>query len=387
MLLCGVRSRHAMVAESATLGFHTAITDLCGTHEDAAAHPDSAYYFLRRLAPRHLIDLIAQLVQRLIRMRCLERFRFDGDYLVAVDATWLRTYKHRHCEHCLSQTHSDGTQSFHHAVVEAKLILAPGIDISMGSVSIENPGQDFDKQDCELKAFTRLAAQLKRLYPRLPICLLMDSLYGVEPVIKLCEENRWSYVIVLKEGRTPALYQRALEKARRSDGCTVTLADGTQQHFTWATNLQHNQCRLHAVFCTECKPDGTTRQWAWITDLRPNAQQAPAIANQAGRLRWQVEESFNLQKNGEIELRHDYGSKGKAWYNTYLIAQIASILMVLMSCGNQIKKLSGGRLNSFRDAYPTLRNFVARLRESIQRDRPGQPGRLPVLTHVTFDTS
>ena len=83
----------------------------------------------------------------------------------------------------------------------------------------------------------------------------------------------------------------------------------------------------------------------------------------------------------------DYGSKGNAWYNTYLIAQLAHIFMVLMSCGDQIKKLSGGRHRTFRDAYPTLRNFVARLRESIQRDRPNCRGAPPLSSRVSFNTS
>jgi hypothetical protein len=36
-------------------------------------------------------------MRRLFRMRCLESFRFGKEWLVAVDGTWLRTYKRQHC--------------------------------------------------------------------------------------------------------------------------------------------------------------------------------------------------------------------------------------------------------------------------------------------------
>ena len=52
-------------------------------------------------------------------MRCRDRFRLDGEWLVAVDATKLRTYSRRHCEHCLSRPLADGTTQYFHAVLEA----------------------------------------------------------------------------------------------------------------------------------------------------------------------------------------------------------------------------------------------------------------------------
>ncbi|HEY5557439.1 hypothetical protein [Acetobacterium sp.] len=47
------------------------------------------------------------------------------------------------------------------------------------------------KQDCERKAFKRLAEKIKESYPRLPICILDDSLYACAPIIQICEENKW----------------------------------------------------------------------------------------------------------------------------------------------------------------------------------------------------
>ncbi|QEC72383.1 hypothetical protein FSB73_12560 [Arachidicoccus ginsenosidivorans] len=55
----------------------------------------------------------------------------------------------------------------------------------MASELLSNEGKGFyDKQDCELAAFSRLADQLHKLFPRLPICLHLDGLYANATVMK-----------------------------------------------------------------------------------------------------------------------------------------------------------------------------------------------------------
>ncbi len=390
MFICGVGSRHGMIDESLSAGFRDALLDLSGTDEEAAAHPDSPYAFLRRLDPSHLGNFQARLVRRLLRMRCLEPFRFGREWLVAVDATWLRTYARPHCKRCLHQRLADGGQRWMHAVLEAKLILSNGMAISLASVAIENHGGKLDKQNCEQTAFPQLAKKLKKLFPRLPICLTMDSLYACAPVMDICEQMGWSYIAVFKPGRTPALWDRALQRARRGPQHEHELKDGTRQWFRWAANLTHEGHSTHALFCDEITPDGNLHHWAWISDHRPDSTWAPIIANKGGRLRWKIEnEGFNAQKNGEFELKHDYGSKGNAWYNDYLIVQAAHLLLQLVQFGDLIKRLSAGAYGSFHRTFRTLRGFIVRLRESVQRDRVSPQFRdgVPSRIQIRFDTS
>ena len=56
------------------------------------------------------------------------------------------------------------------------------------------------KQDCESKAFIRLAAKIKKSFPRLPICIVADGLYVSEKVMNICKENDWDFIIRYKEG-------------------------------------------------------------------------------------------------------------------------------------------------------------------------------------------
>ena len=71
------------------------------------------------------------------------------------------------------------------------------------------------KQDCEIKAFTRLAGRIKKRFPRLPILLLADSLYASRPVMELCREYKWEFLIRYKKGSIPSIaeeYERIPEK-------------------------------------------------------------------------------------------------------------------------------------------------------------------------------
>lgn len=386
MFLGGAQSRNQMVAETLRPGFLETLLELARTDEEAAAHPDTPYWLLSKLAPALLVNFTASLMRRLFRMRCLERYRFGLEWLVAIDGTWLRTFPEQHCKHCLWQRQPDGSKLWFHAVLEAKLILSNGMSFSLASVPIENPGCEYDKQDCEQKAFPRLAARLKELYPRLPICVLGDSLYGTAPVIEVCKKRGWSFILTFKEGRTPALWKRAERAAGRGEELTERRADGVEQRFRWATMLDHGGHTVHAIICHETKPDGQTGLWAWLSDHRPNRSNVSIIANKGGRSRENIEQQFNIQKNGEFKLKHDYGSNANAWYNYYLLAQVAHMLLQLIQKGDLVNRLSEGAYASFDDAFRTVRNFVARMRESIQRDRasPRWAGHEPRRIQVRF---
>jgi len=273
MMLNGIGSRFQHIAETAETGFLSALLYLSGTDEQDAAHPGTLNYLLMHMRPSQLLDLNAHFLRRLLRMRCLERFRFGSEWLVAIDASEIRTYNERHCKKCLHRKLSNGKTQYFHCILEAKLILANGMVVSICSVPILNTSRRYRKQDCELKAFPRLAKDLRRRFPKLPICLALDSLYGCEPVFRLCRQMNWSHMTIFKKGRTPALWQRALEARDRNPEQTKTVKrkDGTIQHFSWATGLKHGHETVHALFCEEVKKSGKVTHWAWV--MRPSARQ------------------------------------------------------------------------------------------------------------------
>jgi hypothetical protein len=275
------------------------------------------------------------------------------------------TFRQRHCPHCLERTVGGQTLYYHH-VLEAKLVTPEGLAISIGTAFIENDDPKATKQDCELKAFRRLAGQLHRDFPQLRLCLLLDALYANGPVFDLCRQYRWKYIVTFKEGSLPALWTEyaALRDLQPENRRTETPADGVRQTFAWVSDLPYTDTegrsfRLGALQCQEEGPDGN-RFFAWLTNFTVCANTVAALGNRGGRLRWKIEnEGFNIQKNGGFALEHAYGTGPWAIMNFYLLMQIAHLITQLVEHGN----LLVGRCETL---FGSLRAFARRLAESLR---------------------
>lgn len=92
------------------------------------------------------------------------------------DGTGHLVFKDKHCEHCLVKKKDGKVLYYYHNVLEAKLVTENGLALSIGTEFIENSDEGASKQDCELRAFYRLAENLKKDFPQLSICLLLDGL-------------------------------------------------------------------------------------------------------------------------------------------------------------------------------------------------------------------
>src|SRR5699024_48709 len=130
-----------------------------------------------------LEEIKQDLVYHLIRKRCFEDARYKKKWLVIVDGTQLYCGRRKLNEHCLERCSNKGTDKeitlYHRDVLEAKIYFGEKLVASIGSEFIENNGEDRKrqegmnaeeiKQDCETKAFFRLAERIKKRFPRLPI--------------------------------------------------------------------------------------------------------------------------------------------------------------------------------------------------------------------------
>lgn len=81
------------------------------------------------------------------------------------------------------------------SLLEAKLALGDDMIVSLATEFIENPKADVSKQSCELASFRLFAETLKKEYPRLAICLLVDSLYANKTTFGICPKNMWDHLI------------------------------------------------------------------------------------------------------------------------------------------------------------------------------------------------
>lgn len=320
------------------------LNHLAGTQQDSLPVTKTLDHFIGHVGSAAFGQLLHQHTQRLIRMKALDDFRFQGDFIVPVDGTGYLSFSHHHCSQCLTQKHASGKVAYLHPVLEAKLVTSTGLAVSLASEFIENPPgrtpTDYQeqKQDCELKAFDRLAATLKASFPQLRLCLNFDSLYGCGRAFAVCERHHWHFVAAFKEGRTPELWREflALVKLRPEQKRTTILPDKTRRVYRWVEQLPYidsekRSWTLGAILCEETSPTGEKTTFAWLTNLAVNRDSVIAIADQVGRLRQKIEnEGFNVQKNSGLNLEHVFSQNWDHAKAYYYLLQIGHLLMQLL---------------------------------------------------------
>jgi len=350
------------------------VNRLARTEQDTLPVNKTLDHFLGHVGSAALAQLRTWIVHRLIRMRALDACRLLGRFVIAVDGSGFLHFHRPHCTHCLTQKHDYGTL-FLHPVLEAKLVHSCGLALSVGTAFIENPwGQqpppakatlkDYAaiKQDCELKAFARLAPELKRAFPQTPLCISGDSLLGCGPVLRICEQNHWAYVLTFKAGRTPALWEdfQGLLKVSPENRHRLKLADGTQQHYHWVNDIDYldddgHPHRFSAIQCAETRDEQTTL-FAWITPWQVTVHNVVAIAEQGGRNRWKIEnQGFNTQKNSGLNLTHAYSIGRDNLKAFYYLLQIGHIFLQLLEYGRLLTQLA------HRYGQPTARQLFGSL--------------------------
>ena len=354
---------------------------LAGTEHTTRPVHDTLDHFLGHVAASAFAALRSRMARRLLRMRVLDPARLLGHLVLLIDGTGLLCWHRRHCDHCLVQRHQK-TTVYLHQVLEAKLLGPAGVVVSVGSEFIDNADADAAhgknaeevKQDCELKALSRLAPRLKQDFPQAWFVLAGDSLFACGRVLQVCKDNRWSYVLTFKPGRLPAVWDEFQRLLPLCPGNVLERqqADGTRQVYRWVKGLsyqddQNRWWRFNALACVETAPDGTVTHFAWITDLPVSARNVEGIARKGGRYRWKIEnEGFNRQKNSGLNLEHVYSTDPEKWKAYYYLLQIAFLITQLLERGSLLRQAVEGLGAGVRAVFGSLSNMAQQLREALK---------------------
>ena len=363
------------------------VNRLSGCQQESLPVNKTLSHFLGHVGSEPIAGLRTQCVQRLIRNKILDATRLLGRLVFAVDGTGFLCFKERHCPHCL--VHRNGSSVYYlHPVLEAKLVDTRGLAISIGSEFIENPMEipfkarpdlatlteyETVKQDCELKAFARLAPQLKAAFPQLRLCASGDSLYGCGTALTICEQNHWSFVLTFKPGRTPSLWEdfEGLLKLSPDNRLKCKLPDGTRQLFRWVNDLDYEddegrRHKVNALLCEETSGD-EKHTFAWITDLPLRQNTVCAVAEQGGRVRSKIEnQGFNIQKNSGLNLEHAYSTEPDVLKAFYYLLQIAHLFLQMFEMGSLLQHLAKEYGKSPLQLFGSLKNLTDCLLECLR---------------------
>ena len=303
--------------------------------------------YLERLDPKELENIQHDIVYRMIRRKTFNDAKVLKKWLVIVDGTeldeGLKKKNDNYLERCYNHGTAEEYTRYHRSVLEAKIYFGNNFVANIATEPIENDAEysakklsdEKIKQDCESKAFLRLTQKLKKAYPRLPICILADSLYVSENVINRCKEYNWDYIICYKEGSASSIaqeYNAIPEKTKVGNAefiNKVLYQDGTVNVLTYTeTKIK--------------KGKEITTTFQWITNIEITKENAVKLA-EAGRKRWKIEnQGFNRQKKWQGNIEHACSHNANAQKCHYLMEQIADFIKQLYEYfflnKNEIKK-------------------------------------------------
>ncbi|MDI6773459.1 MAG: transposase family protein [bacterium] len=318
---------------------------------ESCPHQDTLNRLLAGIDVDQIEAAHVELVQRLIRKKKFYRYLIQNCYPIAFDGT----QKHRGSELLDEkwqerQVGKEGEKEtqYYVYVLEASLAFQNGMVLPLLSEFLDYTEGDTsqNKQDCELKAFYRLAARLKRLFPRLSILVLGDGLFANGPVMELCRKNNWDFMIVLKDGSLPSVWEEVhgLRELQEKNQLDRTWGE-RRQHFWWVNDIeyrhgtnQRKRQQVHVVVCEESWEEidkktneevTKTARHVWLSAKPLCHRNVHERCNLGARHRWGIEEGFLVEKCHGYHYEHIFSHNWNAMRGYHYLMRIGHTLNVL----------------------------------------------------------
>lgn len=272
-LICEIKTMHGLTRELDTEEAITNIAQICGLELDEIPHCDTINDVFENTKPEEIEQIIKYMINRLIRSKMLNKYKVRNRYYhIAVDGSDLATSRKKYNDKCIVKNKTDEKgneyKEYSTYILEAKLVLGDMV-FSIGSKFVENETKNVTKQDCEINAFKRLAKKIKKEYPRLNIVIGADALYAKKTIMDICQENGWKYIIRLKEGAIPTLYQEFEEIAKDEN-------ESTKENYEYVRKIEYQENKVNVV---RYKNEQKNTEFVYVTDLPISNKNIEATIN------------------------------------------------------------------------------------------------------------
>jgi hypothetical protein len=327
---------------------------------DSIPHHDTLYRLLSVINVDRIEEAQMEVVRSLIRDKKFSQYLIEGCYAIAIDGTQKLVRRQLPDRHWLQRkvgaTENKKTQYYVY-VLEANLVLSGGMSIPLMSEFLDYTKGDSEreKQDCEQRAFYRLAKRLKKAFPHLPIALLLDGMFAIGPVMQMCRTFHWHYLIVLQDGSLPQVWEeyRGLKRLLTAEEQLVQIWGDRKQQFHWVNEIQYawgpnerKTLTLHLVVCEESWQEvdeagqvvRLQARYAWISDLPFCKKTVHKRCNLGARHRWTIEEGFLVEKRQGYNYEHCYAYNWNAMRGFHYLMRIGHLLNVLAALSVKLVK-------------------------------------------------
>lgn len=313
-------------------------------------HADTLARFLEVTVVEEIQNSMIEMLKSLIRKKKFKNLLVKGNYLIAIDGTQKMWRDYKLDDNCLNRHVGEEKKSQYYVyVLESVLVLGNGVTLPLMSEFLKNENyvEGVSKQDCERKAFIRLAQRIKEVFPKMKMTLLVDGLYACGPVIRICRKNGWGYMITLKEGSLPEVWDDAMSLMRIApeNSRRVIWGDRTQE-YAWANGIEYEYGEnrifretVHVAYCRESWEERHSRstgeiekkstRYCWISSFPLSSWNIFERCTRMGRYRWMIENNILTEKHQGYEYEHCYSYTWNAMEGYHYLMKIGRFLNVM----------------------------------------------------------
>lgn len=334
-------------------------------------HHDTLARLLAQIDVADIASAHLDMIRHLIRSKKFERYLLKGCYPIAIDGTQKFKRSALWGVECLernvrTKTKADDeieapeAKQYYVYVLEANLAFHNGMVIPLLSeiLSYTEGDNKNDKQDCEQRAFKRLAARLKKSFPRLSIMVLLDGLYPNGPVIDLCRTYHWDFMIVLQDDSLPLVWEEMEGLKDLQPGNRVHQTWGNRrQRFRWVNDIDYRYAcpgtgkekiqMVHAVICEESweevAPGSSevvtkTSRHVWLSAEPLHKRTVHERCNLGARHRWGIESGILVEKHQGYQYEHCFSYDWKVMCGYHYLMRLGHALNVLARHSHALAK-------------------------------------------------
>ena len=281
---------------------------------------DTVSDVMNKLDTNLLESCRCSVIKYLLGKRTLHKFRLLGKYFtIAIDGSGVYAFDKQPYGGCPSKTSKKGKTTWNQNVLEAKIVCSNGFSLSIATEWLKNEDGSL-KQDCEQKALKRLVERLKRDFPKLPICILLDGLFAAGPVMEQLKGKGWEYIIVWKDGKLKKVQEQlselrlekqveSLKKEEIHNPKSKT--DHIYEYSKAAlTHQGHEFYYIKHELQTSQVGDASVKdkkRFITISSISPNKANIKELT-EAGRMRWKIGNSLSASGRRDSMLKRTMAS-------------------------------------------------------------------------------
>lgn len=306
------------------------ISKICGQQLDELPYWETIQDVFININTDELRNIQKYIVKTLIRSKMFDKFKHEGYFQLVIDGTGLSSHDYNLNNNCIIKSYKDGKKAYCKYVLECKLIVG-NIVISLDSEFIENDISltNKEKQDCEIKAFIRMAKRIKKNYPKQKFIITGDALYAAKPIIDICCKNKWKYIFNLND--------RLRNVFKDFNDYIEYFNDTTKDNYYLDKNYKYKNHIFNIIKFIDKKKNKETN-FHYITNLDVYDFNIENIVK-LGRNRWKIENNgFYTQKHRTFNIKHLNSRNDTALKNHYFFIQFAHTIRQLLEQGNILVK-------------------------------------------------